>query len=56
MKYGIPDGKKRVALTLTDEEVEILQAVSKKYRRTMSATISYIIEVDLKHKLELTEA
>lgn len=54
MKYGIPDGKKRVALTLTEEEVRILQEVSKRYRRTMSATIGYIIEVDLKHRLEMT--
>lgn len=51
-KYGIPEGKKRVALTLPDEEVEILQEVAKKYRRTVSSMISYMIDTNLKYELE----
>ena len=51
-KYGIPEGKNRVPFTLPDEEIEIFKKVAKKYRRTPSAMLSYLIDTQLKYELE----
>ncbi|BBF43172.1 hypothetical protein lbkm_1858 [Lachnospiraceae bacterium KM106-2] len=41
---ALPDGKKRVAISLTEKEIEIIQTISKRDRRNVSDTVAIMIE------------
>ena len=44
---ALPEGKKRIAISLTEKEIDIIQTVSKKERRNVSDTIALMIEEHL---------
>ena len=44
---ALPEGKKRIAIFLTEKEIEIIQTVSKKERRNVSDTVALMIEEHL---------
>lgn len=44
---ALPEGKKRIAISLTEKEIEIIQTVSKKERRNVSDTVALMIEEHL---------
>lgn len=46
-RYGIPEGKKRFSLTLTEENIARLKEVADEFKMTPSALISHLIENDL---------
>lgn len=50
-RYGIPEGKKRFSLTLTEENIERLKEVAVEFKMTPSALISHVIETDLTYKI-----
>lgn len=41
---ALPDGKKRVAISLTEREIEIIHTISKRDRRNISDTVAIMIE------------
>ena len=40
---ALPEGKKRIAISLTEKEIGIIQTVSKKARRNVSDTVALMI-------------
>lgn len=50
-RYGIPEGKVRFPLTLTDENAKRLREVAAEFKMTPSALISHVIETDLTYKI-----
>lgn len=50
-RYGIPEGKVRFPLTLTDENAKKLREVAEEFKMTPSALISHVIETELTYKV-----
>lgn len=44
---ALPTGKKRIAISLTEKEIDIIQTISKKERRNVSDTVALMIEEHL---------
>lgn len=47
---ALPDGKRRIAISLTEKEIDIIQTVSKKERKNVSDTVAILIEEHLLEK------
>lgn len=50
-RYGIPENKERMALTLTKTNKERLYEIAEEFKMTPSALIEHVIETDLAYKI-----